>query len=170
MKKALCVLLMMLVLSGCSQEEYETMADEYTPMPPQPRADMVLALSQEVETAALESEGRQSLYFCDGYTVCQETFASGDLDATLRQITGFSREQLTLVTQNQGGIKRYDFVWTCTGEGGDQVCRGSILDDGSYHYAVTAMAGEEKAGALKDDWNQLFASFSIAPVTAGTGS
>ncbi len=168
MKKMLCVLAVMLGLCGCSGPEYETMADEYTPLPAQEKANVVIALAQEVETAAFGGDDSRSLTFCDGYTVCQETFDAGDLNKTLQTVTGYSRDQLTLLKQMQSGAVRYDFVFTCAGEGGSQICRGSILDDGNYHYVLTAMASEALSGALQGSWESLFSSYRIEPGPADT--
>lgn len=160
MKKWLIVCLALL-LSGCAKTEYETMADEYTPLPPARQGQMVLSFSGDQEVSSLESDAQESLYFCDGFTLTKQTLEAGDLDKTLRSVTGYSRDQLSIMTFTQDGCKRYDFVWSCAGEGGDQICRGSILDDGSYHYVVTAMAPQDKAGQLRDSWNALFASFTV---------
>lgn len=160
MKKWL-VLALALLLCGCAKTEYETMADEYTPLPPEQMARMVLSFDSDQEVASMEAGEQESICFCDGYTLTRQVMEAGDLDKTLRRVTGYSRENLRIMKQNQDGCKRYDFVWSCAGEGGSQIGRGSILDDGSYHYVVTVMASEDQAGALKDTWNGIFSSFSL---------
>ncbi len=162
------VLLVSLLLFGCSAGDFETIADSYTPLPQDAQAQMVLSFDQDAQAGAMESETQENLYFCDGFTMTTQTLESGDLDRTLRAVTGFGRDQLTLLQQTQGDCTRYDFVWTCAGEGGDQVCRGSILDDGSYHYVVATMADDEVAGGLTATWNSIFSSFNIEPVPADT--
>ncbi len=154
-------LLLALMLCGCSATDYETMADEYTPLPPGQQAQMVLSFTGEQEVSAMESGERESIYFCDGFTLTKQTLEAGDLNRTLQTVTGYSREKLSLLTQSQDGCRRYDFVWSCAGEGGDQICRGSILDDGRYHYVVTTMAPEESAAKLRNTWNELFSSFTL---------
>ena len=160
MKKWL-VLALAVLLCGCAKAEYETMADEYTPLPPEQKARMVLSFAGDQEVASMEAGDQESICFCDGYTLTRQVLEAGDLDKTLRAVTGYARDQLSIMAQTQDGCKRYDFVWSCAGEGGDQVCRGSILDDGSYHYVVTAMASQEKAGELRATWNGIFSSFSL---------
>lgn len=171
MKKWLVsALVLILLLCGCSQTDYETIADEYTPLAPGEKAQMVLRFSGDTEASAMESGEQESIYFCDGFTLTKQTLESGDLDKTLRAVTGYSREKIRLIQQNQENYRRYDFVWSCAGEGGDQICRGSILDDGNYHYVVTTMAPEGKAGELQQTWNELFSSFTlnIEPLPSGT--
>ena len=58
-------------------------------------------------------------------------------------------------------VKRYDFVWAAAGEHGQQVCRACILDDGAYHYVMSASADEADAGALQSVWRELFNSYRL---------
>ena len=90
-----------------------------------------------------------------------QTFTGGDLDATMRQVTGFSKEQVTCLQTRDGEINQYSCVWSSAGEGGDHVGRAVILDDGSYHYTVTVMADFETAGELTDTWQDLLNSVSL---------
>ena len=65
----------------------------------------------------------------------------------------------------QENAKRYVCVWTAVGENGNQVGRLAVLDDGAYHYILTAMAEESIAGKLSGEvWDDVFSSFRlIAP-------
>ena len=45
------------------------------------------------------------------------------------------------------------------GEGGDQVARTVVLDDGNYHYAVTCMASENDYDLADSGWDRIFGSF-----------
>ena len=112
-------------------------------------------LPKEAGVPTLQSEDAGRLDVCNGYTLTVQTLESGDLDATLRGVTGFAREQLTVMETMKRGIKRYDCVWSAAGEGGDQVARAVILDDGNYHYAVTVMADFASAGDLADTWQSI---------------
>ena len=162
MKKMILVLLLMgSILCGCAPREYETVSDEFRIPDISAAAQLRVDLPQDAAVDAISSAEEDRLYLCDGYTLTLETFAAGDLDKTFLAITGFHREALSVVSQMQQGSKRYDFVWTCAGEGGDQLCRGAILDDGNYHYAVTAMAREEQAGQVKESWERIFSSISL---------
>lgn len=162
MKKWVWILTAALLLTGCAAKEtMETVADVYEELPDSPAAQMVCELPEDAVVSAMEVDGKGELYFCDGYTVTLQTLHAGDLDATLREVTGFSREKLTVMETTQDGGKRYDCVWSCAGEGGDQVGRAAILDDGSYHYVLAVMAPEENAGALTDTWQALLDSFRL---------
>ena len=72
------------------------------------------------------------------------------------------KEKLQIIETKQGVTKRYQWVWTTNGENGTQVGRGCILDDGAYHYVLTALADEEKAEKVQPQWKEVFASFTLA--------
>lgn len=156
MKKVIVLLVFVLFLGGCGgQATFETVLDQLeAPVMAQMR-QLQVALPKEASAPTLQSEEAGKLYLCDGYSLSIQTMNAGDLDATLRSLTGFSKEQLTVMTTEKHGIKRYDCVWSAAGEGGDQVARAVILDDGNYHYAVTVMADFASAGDLADTWKSI---------------
>lgn len=159
MKRMVGMILCALALAGCGAEQtFETVADvQAAPVMAQEQI-LFLDLPEEAAVQTLESEDQGTLYLCDGYTLTVQTMEAGDLQKTLQSVTGFSKEQLQLLqTQTQWG-DRYDCVWTAAGEGEDQVCRLAVLDDGAYHYCLTAMAGASQMDRLSDTWDDLFRS------------
>lgn len=164
MKKWMVIaVLIALLLTGCrSVGTLETVTDTWdTPQMPEPQ-ELMLELPKNAAMATLTSEKAGTLYFCNGYTVAVQTMPAGNLDGTLREITGYGRENLKIMETGSGECTRYDFVWSCAGENGDQVCRGAVLSDGNYHYTMTAMIDEENAGALSETMQALFSSFVLA--------
>ncbi len=163
MKIFLCVLLALL-LTGCTQpKDFETMSDSYME-PELPLAQKVsFQLPEDAAKAVLESAGTGTLYLCDGYSVTVQTLPAGNLDATLREVTGYGRDKVQLWERKEGEISRFSCVWASAGEGGDQMGKATILDDGNYHYVLSVMAAAEDAGELSETWEQLMESFSIAP-------
>ena len=162
MKKLVILTMLTLLLTGCGGElTYETVTDVYQTPENIAAQKVAVALPEEAAQSVMGGDQQGRLYFCDGYTVSVQTLAAGDLDATLRAVTGYGRDALTLMEQQQGTCKRYDCVWTCVGEGGDHVGRTAILDDGTYHYVLTAMAEAENAGKLSAAWQKLFTSFRV---------
>lgn len=162
MKKALCVIFAMALLTGCGQpKDFETMSDSYLePELPQAK-EVFFQLPEDAAKAVLENSG--TLYLCEGYSVALQTLTSGNLDATVREVTGYGADRVQLWQRKEADSFRYVCVWTSAGEGGDQVCKATILDDGDYHYVLSVMAPAENAGALADTWQQLMDSFSIGP-------
>lgn len=162
MKKCLILAVMLLMLTGCgTQETMETLSDVYIQPVSAPLWQMVLDVPQDASVTVLQGEDAGKMYLCDGYTVTVQTMQAGDLQKALRLLTGYEKEDLTLLEILQDGKKRYDCVWVSAGEGENQVGRACLLDDGNYIYAVTAMAGESKAGELTDVWQGLFDSFRL---------
>lgn len=164
MKIILCTLLILTMLTGCQQPKtFETMSDSYV-QPELPEARQVLLqLPEDAAQAVLEAPGTGTLYLCDSYSVAVQTLTAGDLDATLREVTGYGREQVQLWQRKDGEFTRISCVWAAAGEGGDQMGKATILDDGNYHYVLSVMASAEDAGELADTWQQLMDTFSIVP-------
>ena len=161
--KKLCVLMIIaLLLCGCGAEHtFETVADEMVQqVMAQPR-EVSLTLPEETLLPAMESDGR-TLYLCSGYDVAVQTFSGGDLDATVRQVSGFGAEELTIMETKAGDNQCYEFVWTAATDLGEQVGRAMILDDGTYHYAVTAAAPADKAEEYQEIWNGIFETVCLS--------
>ena len=161
MKIIIVLIVSVLCLSGCNApKNLETVSDI---------SDMqVAAIPKKLEVAVPENatvctmeNGEGSLWLCDGYVMTVQTMAGGDLNRTLVQLTGFSQDQLTVMQTKQGDIKRREFVWSAVGEGGDQVGRAVILDDGSNHYAVCVMADAAEAGKLTETWQKILDSVNL---------
>lgn len=161
MKKLWIIGLCVITLWGCgSQPTFETVDDVHAVPVIASARQLQMQLPEEAAQTVMESAGN-SLYFCNGYTVCLQTLEAGDLDRSLRQLTGFSRDALTVLQTRKEDVRRYDTAWTSAGEGGDQTGRLTILDDGSYHYAVTIMADSEAAGDLQERWNELLSTIEL---------
>lgn len=160
--KKLCVLMIIVLLCGCgAKETFETVGDEMVQqVMAQPR-QINLTLPEETLLPAMESDGR-TLYLCNGYDVAVQTLSGGNLDATVRQVSGFGCEELTIIETQTGDHKCYEFVWTAATDLGEQVGRAMILDDGTYHYVVTATAAAEKAEEYQEMWNGMFESVNLS--------
>lgn len=161
MKKLCLALVIVLMLSGCNApESFETISDSYIE-PQLPTAQPTSLLLAEETINIPQEAGSDRIYLCDDFCAMVETFSSGDLDATIRSITGYPKDKLTVMQRQTGGIDRYECVWVSAGEGGDQVGRMLLLDDGNYHYALSVMADAEKAGELPQTWQLIFDSFQL---------
>ena len=150
-----------LLLTGCSHNgDFETMKDVYGQQQLPAMREVRYTLPQSASAQAIQSSVGQ-LYFCDGYDIALQTFSAGDLDRTLRELTGFSKAALTVIETQIPGGARYECVWSATGEAGDMVCRAAVLDDGNYHYCMTVMAQQEEVLQLAHGWQALFDSFIL---------
>ena len=162
MKKLWWLVVLMLCLTGCGGSAvWETVTDaDDAPVMAQMQ-EIQLTLPKDAVSETMENTQTGKLYLCNGYTVAVQTLPGGDLDKTLREISGFSREQLTVMETQTKMAKRYECVWAAAGEAEDQVARAVVLDDGSYHYAVTVMAPFSTAGDLASVWQSVLTSVSI---------
>ena len=154
---------MLIMLTGCGQQVWETVNDPWIETDA-PCRKVELQLPSEAALPVLQNPEEGELYICNGYTLMVQTFQGGDLDATMRNLTGFSKEDLTYVQTQEGGIKRYACVWSAAGEGGDYVARAVILDDGNYHYAVSVMAESAAAGELVQTWQGVLGSVTLTDI------
>lgn len=162
MKKWLLLLLSAFVLAGCGAEEtLETVADELDiPVMATPR-EVTVSLPGETDLGAVEG-GTGRLYLANDYQVAIETLDAGDLDKTIREMSGFHREDLTVLETQEEGFKRYEFVWVSAGETGEQLGHGIILDDGNYHYCMTVLRDADRETGTQVVWDEVFQSFSLA--------
>ena len=155
------VLILLLMLAGCSaQPVYETVQDELVqPVSAQPK-QIHVDLAEEPVLPAMESDGG-TLYLCGDYDVMIHTLPSGDLNRTVEQVSGFAPEDLTILHTASGELERYEFVWTSAVDGGEQISRATILDDGDYHYVLSATVGAELIEEYQEIWNGIFESFYL---------
>ena len=163
MKKLLMILLLCAVLAGCSPKEaYETVSDAVVEPTQAKQMQIVFSIPEDATRQVMEGEDTAQVYFCEDYTLTTQVVESGDLQKTIQETTGFLPEQLSVIQLQQDDAKRYSFVWTAATDTGNQVCRCALLDDGNYHYILTAMADESKAGTLsREVWQEIFRSFRL---------
>ncbi len=162
MKKFVWLVLLALLLTGCSaQETFETVSDDAVQSVMAPMGEISIALPEDAAVPSMDNDEAGKIYLCDGYTITVQSFPSGDLNGTVREVTGFERDRLTIMQTECDGIRRYDCAWSAAGEGGDWVARTAILDDGNYHYAVTVMGDHSIAGEQAETWQAVLDSVTI---------
>ena len=161
MKKLLPIVLLVLMLMGCGAQPVFETVDDLQVNATEPAKELQVDLPEEAASPVMEGDGGSRLYDCGDYVLTTQVLSGGDLDATLRQITGFATGDLAHMKTKQQGMDRYDCVWTAVGETGEQVCRAVVLDDGSYHYAVAVMADAADSGALTEQWREVLNSVKV---------
>lgn len=163
MKKLWWLLVISLLLTGCGTSAvWETVSDaDNSPVMAQMQ-ELKLTLPGDAAVETIENGQEEKIYLCDGYTVAAQTLSGGDIEKTLRDISGFSKDQLTVMETQSQNVKRYECVWAAAGEAEDQVARAVVLDDGVYHYAVTVMAPFSTAGDLSAVWQSILSSVQLS--------
>ena len=155
-------LILALLLCGCTKATvYETVTDEADQsVSAQPR-EILIDLAQEPVLPAMESDNG-TLYLCGDFDVAVQTFQSGDLQHTIREVSGFLPEELTVIQTENADVDRYEFVWSSATDLGQQIGRATILDDGNYHYILSATVDAEKIEEYQEIWNGIFETFQLA--------
>lgn len=161
MRKLWAILPLVVLLSGCAAEDtLETVSDEWLqPVMAEPRT-VTVQLPEEALAPVMDSDTEQ-VYLCEDYEIVLETLSSGDLSETIRHISGYDRSSLTVLQTSLDGVERYEFVWAAAGESGDRLGRAVILDDGQYHYCLSALRDAEGENASQIVWNDVFQSFQL---------
>ncbi len=161
MKRMIWIVAAAVLLSGCGRmETFETVADEMLQEVMAEPKEVWVDLPEESVMPAMESE-KGKLYLCGDYDVTVQTFPSGDLDATVREVSGYGIEDLTLLQTGSGELNKYEFVWTVAGEMGQEIGRATILDDGNFHYVLSTAVDAELIEEYQEVWNGIFESFHL---------
>ena len=162
MKKCTILIALCLLLTGCgAQQTMETISDDYVKSLAAPM-QLRLTVPEDAAVQTMGNDEAGKLYLCDGYTVTVQTFASGDLNSTVRSLCGFDTDHLTVIKTSSNELDQYRWVWTSIGETGEQVGKAMVLDDGNYHYALTVMAEAATAGQLDQIWQEIFSSVTLS--------
>ena len=161
MKKLFWMLLPLLLLAGCAaRETMETLGDipvEGTAASPR---QVSVNLPDEAAVPTAESDSGR-IYLCKDYEIIIQTLEAGDLDETIRTLSGYDRDSLTVMKTRVEGADRYDFVWATAGENGERLGRAVILDDGNYHYTMTVLKDAAATKKTQVVWRTVFESFSL---------
>ncbi len=164
--KKLCILLLAVFLfAGCTEKKtYETISDGLeTPRLPT-RLEMTTVLPEGATSPVFSTTDAGKLYEFEDCTVMMQAVVAGDFSGLIRDVTGYSRDNLQIMESVQAGLPSFQVVWTSAGEGQTQVGRACILTDGNYYYLLTAMVPESKAGSLyQGKLKEMFGSFRAMP-------
>lgn len=156
------VLIVLTFFSGCSATgNMETVLDNYDIPVSSVVNNITFTLPEGASEAVLGTENGSSLYLCDGYSVSVSAMAGGDLEQTIRDVTGFEKAELTVMATTEEACKRYTCAWTALGEGIEQICKAVILDDGTSHFVVSVMCDYNAAGELNQEMNSILDSVSL---------
>lgn len=160
MKVLAVILCVLMLLSGCSEDVFETIADSDDISVMATPATVLIDLPDTAAISVMEGMSGK-LYFCDGYEIMVETLNSGNLDATLKTLTGFGKEEIRSVQTMRCGVSCYEGAWSSAGEAGDQIGRVMVLDDGNYHYCISMVTAAKNASDCQKEWQDILDSVSL---------
>lgn len=173
MKRVLVIIALAGILSGCeAQPTWETVEDILPVEQAAVVQQLYVDIPEEAASPTFQDDAGTEMYLCQGYSLTKQIFDGGDLEKTVKTLSGQSKENLQILKTKQDDLTRYDFVWSAAGEDGLQVGRACILDDNAYHYAVSTMAQEKDAGKLQETWQEIFESCRLLEpdINLSTGS
>jgi len=163
MKKWLMGVTLMLVavLCGCNGELYEVVGDVST-IEPDITPQKVRFEVPKDENITVMNTDKGVLYLGENYDISLQICPSGNLDQTMRAVTGYSRKQLAITELSEKNVDRYVCAWSAVSDEGELVGRCTILDDGRFHYCLTVLVKADMAGELRNTVDAVFADYSLA--------
>ena len=162
MRKMIVVLISVLILAGCgSTQTLETIADEPVLAVSAEQREVKVELPDDAAVMTMSCDNK-TIYLCEDYEICFEVLDAVDLDRTIKQVTGFHEEYLTVLKTGYEGFSKHEMVWSSAGETGDYLGRAVVLDDGDHHYVLSALAPADMVQNLEGQWEEMFASFQFA--------
>ena len=147
-------------LCGCSGETFEVIGDVSMNAPDIEPKKVHFEAPQDEDITVMNTDNG-ILYLSGNYEVSLQTYPSGNLDQTLRTVTGYSREQLAITELSEKNADRYVCAWSAVSEEGELVGRCTIQDDGRFHYCLTVLVKADMAGELRDTVDAVFADYSL---------
>lgn len=161
MKKALVMVVMGLLLTGCTvQKDLETVRDDGLVYQNADSFQLHISLPEDASLASMATENA-SICYCDDYSVVMQKLPGGDVERTITELTGMSPDRLTVIKLESDGKQVYRFSWSAMGEEALENCSCMLLDDGQYHHAVTMMADYRKSSDLHNEWQSIFDSVKL---------
>lgn len=163
MKKILWILAVMLLLTGCvniTEPVMETVADEIVEPVAAEQKPMAVWLPDDAAAQTMAEEEAGKCYTWGECELRLQTLDGGDIQATLRKLTGQDPEKLTVMEYQRDGLQMYQTVWSMTGEEGITLGRCMVADDGSYHYCISLTSPED--ADVGEDYALICASLDLS--------
>lgn len=162
--KSVCLVLMVLLLSGCSAVPvWETVDDSMLEQPAMWR-DQSYVIQIDLPDSAVpmgEMEGIRR-YEAGNMEVETCTFLASDINIAVRYLTGFEKDQLTVLELTRFGLPEYRFAWCCQTDEGVRIYKADLIQDQMVYYAVVCSTPEEACLQYEQDVRQVFASFGLS--------
>lgn len=166
MRKYLLVLLALFILSGCGRQQpaVETVTDD-AGIPDMANEEYEILLFVPQEAAAYDSgeacSGRQFRHKEGDYRIDTRKLYADSAESAIRQITGKSAEEITVIQTQRFSLPEYRFAWYDDGENH----RADLVCDGDQFYGIIFSWPEAVGNRYSDLMSQVFASFGISSST-----
>lgn len=155
------VLLFGVFLCGCAgTESFEVIGDNIDELPIAAPAKVQLTLPKD-STLSVMSGSDWQCYEEEHYQIIVQTYPSGDLSQTLQRVTGYQKENLSVMEISGGNIDKFLCAWSAVSEEGELVGRCAVLDDGVYHYCLSILVDADVSGEIRETLDAVFATYSL---------
>lgn len=153
------------LLAGCRAEvQWETVDDEVVAASGPAEAPYVITFGvpEDADQAPLSEEGRRLYVQTDGdYEILSDVVTAPNLDEALRQVSGFGRDEIEVVEARRFGLPEYRFAWASESDEGSYLSQATLIEDGSYFYALIFSVREEESRDYADCAEAVFASLGL---------
>ena len=153
------------MLGGCAiQPAWETVHDGSIPVSAELEEPYEITFGIPDDAKLQESENTQRTTYTqtDGdYEIISDVVIANNYHDAIKAVSGFAPEDIGMVETTRFGLPEYQFAWASTNEEGIYVSRASLVEDGSYFYALQ-FSVKEKMGTDYDLCAEnIFDSFGI---------
>ncbi len=153
------------LLCGCRAEvQWETVDDEVVAASGPAEEPYIITFGVP-DDASLEplSEEHRNLYVQEdgAYEILSDVITAPNLDEALRAVSGFGADELEVLETRRFGLPEYRFAWASASDEGNYVSQASLVEDGSYYYALIFSVREEMGSAYEGCAEAVFSSFGI---------
>ena len=155
MKKLMMVVLLSVLLAGCTAPPVQPTDSSQPTQQPQPR-QVLLTLPEGAAAPTAGEGGRQLWFLAEGELQVQ---ILRSLQQALEQVTGLPEEKLTLMPS---GENRVETVWCSAGEGQPRIGRAVFLEEGGWCYCVSLLTDASQAQKAEKMWRSLVRSIHLA--------
>ena len=118
-------------------------------------------IPQEAVLTLSHRDGCCAVFSHEDYEITQEIFEAASWDEAFAHVTGRSADSLRPILAGTFPQEEYRCSWSVVGENGTQLCRCTILTDGSFYYAVSIQSDIAKDQEYAEEFSSLLASVSL---------
>lgn len=165
MKKWGLVLMMIVLLSGCSvksEAALETVTDGLETGPLVPYC-IVFNVPEGMTQETFGDDGRCAVYEAENgdYTITTEVLDATTVEGAAERISGIPAERLDILTLAGTPMTEHHFAWSSTGEEGETVSRCALIESEDYYYVLTVTERTGLGGSLDETVDAVFSSFCL---------
>lgn len=163
--KWVTVIMLLVFLAGCSSAPVWEQIDDVLPQDLAAASkanayEISLALPEQAQT--VWEHGNERLYELSNMDVLTLRFQAMDLNAAVRQISGFGAEKLNILQTTRFDCPEYQFTWFTQTEEGGRLHRADLIMDGMTCYAVVCSSPEEAGESFGREAQAVLSTFGLS--------